>query len=222
MRWKMSRMPLEARLAGMGSGIYPFLLDMAYPRAWTRAWTCIVRSVFVRPMYLIPSRHTHIPFASLSPLTSNVVVHNSHPIPILHIPYSISHIPSPHPHPTRTHSPLATPPRPNPTRFDQFDSSRTGQLTSYDLQRLLSKDSLMEDPREDAVKMVRLVLRLRLSFECLSFGRCFVGFGWWKERAGWRWRMGGMGERERERKRKRKGQGQGRGRERGRLIGDWR
>lgn len=39
-------------------------------------------------------------------------------------------------------------------RFDQFDASRTGQLNSYDLQRLLAKDSLMEDPREDAVKML--------------------------------------------------------------------
>jgi hypothetical protein len=40
-------------------------------------------------------------------------------------------------------------------RFDQFDLTRSGQLSSYDLQRLLAKDSLMEDPREDAVKMVR-------------------------------------------------------------------
>lgn len=41
-------------------------------------------------------------------------------------------------------------------RFDQFDLTRSGQLSSYDLQRLLAKDSLMEDPREDAVKMVSL------------------------------------------------------------------
>ena len=43
----------------------------------------------------------------------------------------------------------------DPVRFDQFDLARSGQLSSYDLQRLLAKDSLMEDPREDAVKMVR-------------------------------------------------------------------
>jgi hypothetical protein len=39
-------------------------------------------------------------------------------------------------------------------RFGQFDSSRTGQLNSYDLQRLLAKDATME-AREDCVKMVR-------------------------------------------------------------------
>ncbi|RYF50221.1 MAG: hypothetical protein EOO38_06190 [Cytophagaceae bacterium] len=38
-------------------------------------------------------------------------------------------------------------------RFSQFDSSRTGQLNSYDLQRLLAKDATME-AREDCVKMV--------------------------------------------------------------------
>lgn len=45
-------------------------------------------------------------------------------------------------------------------RFEQFDMSRSGQLTSYDLQRLLAKDSLMEDPREDAVKMLMSEYRL--------------------------------------------------------------
>lgn len=53
---------------------------------------------------------------------------------------------------------LDTSRKPLPTeliyRFDQFDISHTGQLNSYDLQRLLAKDSLMEDPREDAVKML--------------------------------------------------------------------
>ncbi|KIR27254.1 calcium-binding protein [Cryptococcus deuterogattii LA55] len=38
------------------------------------------------------------------------------------------------------------------TMFLQFDSSRTGQLNAYDLQRLLAKDARME-AREDAVKM---------------------------------------------------------------------
>ena len=40
------------------------------------------------------------------------------------------------------------------SRFGQFDSSRSGQLNSYDLQRLLMKDATME-AREDCVKMVR-------------------------------------------------------------------
>lgn len=39
-------------------------------------------------------------------------------------------------------------------RFQQFDSSRSGQLNSFDLQRLLEKDATME-AREDCVKMVR-------------------------------------------------------------------
>lgn len=55
----------------------------------------------------------------------------------------------------------------DPARFDQFDLARSGQLSSYDLQRLLAKDSLMEDPREDAVKMVRFSSLRRA--EC-----CFV------------------------------------------------
>ena len=38
-------------------------------------------------------------------------------------------------------------------RFNQFDSSRTGQLNSFDLQRLLAKDETIE-AREDCVKMV--------------------------------------------------------------------
>ncbi|WWD02718.1 hypothetical protein V865_000759 [Kwoniella europaea PYCC6329] len=37
--------------------------------------------------------------------------------------------------------------------FSQFDSSRTGDLSAYDLQRLLAKDTMM-DAREDAVKML--------------------------------------------------------------------
>ncbi|UOH79015.1 hypothetical protein LQV05_000005 [Cryptococcus neoformans] len=37
--------------------------------------------------------------------------------------------------------------------FHQFDSSRSGQLHAYDLQRLLAKDARME-AREDAVKML--------------------------------------------------------------------
>ncbi|KIR67050.1 calcium-binding protein [Cryptococcus bacillisporus CA1873] len=41
------------------------------------------------------------------------------------------------------------------TMFLQFDSSRTGQLNAYDLQRLLAKDARME-AREDAVKMVNI------------------------------------------------------------------
>lgn len=40
-------------------------------------------------------------------------------------------------------------------RFNQFDSSRTGQLNSFDLQRLLAKDETIE-AREDCVKMVSL------------------------------------------------------------------
>lgn len=39
------------------------------------------------------------------------------------------------------------------TRFNQFDSSRNGQLNSFDLQRLLAKDETIE-AREDCVKMV--------------------------------------------------------------------
>jgi hypothetical protein len=39
-------------------------------------------------------------------------------------------------------------------RFQQFDSTRSGALSSQDLQRLLAKDSMM-DAREDCVKMVR-------------------------------------------------------------------
>jgi hypothetical protein len=41
-------------------------------------------------------------------------------------------------------------------RFQQFDSSRSGQLGASDLRRLLAKDSML-DPREDCVKMVRRV-----------------------------------------------------------------
>ncbi|WWC89587.1 uncharacterized protein L201_004512 [Kwoniella dendrophila CBS 6074] len=37
--------------------------------------------------------------------------------------------------------------------FNQFDSSRTGDLSAHDLQRLLAKDTMM-DAREDAVKML--------------------------------------------------------------------
>nr|ODN97863.1 calcium-binding protein [Cryptococcus depauperatus CBS 7855] len=37
--------------------------------------------------------------------------------------------------------------------FQQFDSSRTGQLCAFDLQKLLAKDATME-AREDCVKMV--------------------------------------------------------------------
>ncbi|WVQ99165.1 hypothetical protein IAU59_006297 [Kwoniella sp. CBS 9459] len=37
--------------------------------------------------------------------------------------------------------------------FAQFDSSRSGQLSAYDLQRLLAKDATM-DAREDCVKML--------------------------------------------------------------------
>lgn len=48
--------------------------------------------------------------------------------------------------------------------FTQFDSSRTGQLSSYDLQRLLEKDATME-AREDCVKMVSAVTWLSLSVQ---------------------------------------------------------
>ncbi|WVQ83701.1 hypothetical protein IAT38_005845 [Cryptococcus sp. DSM 104549] len=37
--------------------------------------------------------------------------------------------------------------------FEQFDSSRSGQLSGYDLQKLLAKDATM-DAREDCVKML--------------------------------------------------------------------
>lgn len=58
--------------------------------------------------------------------------------------------------------PLATwsrPPADTP-RFQQFDSTRSGALSSQDLQRLLAKDSMM-DAREDCVKMVRAGRRVR-------------------------------------------------------------
>ena len=41
----------------------------------------------------------------------------------------------------------------SPFRFSQFDSSRSGSLNSYDLERLLAKDATME-AREDCVKML--------------------------------------------------------------------
>jgi hypothetical protein len=45
-------------------------------------------------------------------------------------------------------------------RFEQFDSARTGQLSYYDLQRLLAKDATM-DAREDCVKMLMSKFHLR-------------------------------------------------------------
>lgn len=60
-------------------------------------------------------------------------------------------------------------------RFEQFDSSRTGQLNSYDLQRLLAKDSLMEDPREDAVKMLMSELDLQLVLCCAGWVEKLMG-----------------------------------------------
>lgn len=45
--------------------------------------------------------------------------------------------------------------KPSDPRFNQFDSTRTGQLSHWDLRHLLEKDATME-AREDCVKMVSL------------------------------------------------------------------